>query len=84
MTTTAQTHPYFKVFIIVLLVALYASRMIVIASLIGVGIGFALASLGSFTKMVEVEKRLKRSSFNCRYFFLDSGSASKEFLSRRC
>ena len=35
-----HTHPYFKVLlIIVLLVVLYASRMIVIASLIGVGIG---------------------------------------------
>lgn len=40
MTTTSKTHPYFKVIlIIVLLVVLYASRMIVIASLIGVGIG---------------------------------------------
>ena len=40
MSNSAKTHPYFKVIlIIVLLVVLYASRMIVIASLIGVGIG---------------------------------------------
>jgi len=40
MTNIAKTHLYFKVLlIIVLLVVLYASRMIVIASLIGVGIG---------------------------------------------
>ncbi len=40
MTHIAKTHPYFKVLlIIVLLVVLYASRIIVIASLIGVGIG---------------------------------------------
>lgn len=58
MTPTAKTHPYYKVLlVIVLCVVLYASRMIVMASLIGVGIGVLFSpALDRLQKLLKLKR----------------------------